>query len=225
VSFTLRIRRRSPLEALPTEEVEFRVPREDKMTVLDAISWVQRHRLPDLTYRYSCRVGMCGTCGVVINGREGWACRTLMADLGSDVVTVEPLRNLPVVKDLAVDMSPFFSAMTNAMAFFVPPAEQQVNGPSTLVNRMKERRAIDPHIECITCGICYSACTMVHWDSQYLGPAALNRAATLVMDSRDAGREQRLNAINDEHGCWRCHSQFTCTEVCPMNLRPTESIG
>ena len=189
------------------------------MTVLDAIAHVQQHDEPALAFRYSCRVGMCGTCAVVINGREGWACRTLIEDLPGRSVTVEPLRNLPVIKDLVVDMRPFFSALTRAAGFFVPGEDA-----STLPSAA-ERENIDPHIECITCGACYSACTMLQWDREYLGPAALNRVATLVMDSRDAATVPRLAAIDDEHGCWRCHSQFTCTEVCPMHLRPAESIG
>ena len=194
------------------------------MTVLDAVAWVQRHEAFDLAYRFSCRVGMCGTCAMVINGRERWACRTLIANLRADVVTLDPLRNLPLVKDLVVDMKPFFAKMTSAMGHFVPAAEvdpDSANPPAL----PKERGTIDSHIECISCGACYSACTMIRWDPAYLGPAALNRAATLVMDSRDQAQDARLSAVTGAHGCWQCHSQFTCTDVCPMHVRPSESIG
>ena len=194
------------------------------MTVLDAVAWVQRHEAFDLAYRFSCRVGMCGTCAMVINGRERWACRTLIANLRADVVTLDPLRNLPLVKDLVVDMKPFFAKMTSAMGHFVPAAEVE---PDSAISPAlpKERGTIDSHIECISCGACYSACTMIRWDPAYLGPAALNRAATLVMDSRDQAHDARLNAVTGAHGCWQCHSQFTCTDVCPMHVRPSESIG
>jgi succinate dehydrogenase/fumarate reductase iron-sulfur protein len=195
------------------------------MTILDALDWVQSHEAYDLAFRYSCRVGMCGTCAVVMNGHEGWACRTLIEDLKSNVITVEPLRHLPIVKDLVVDMGPFFEKFESVMEYFVP-AENNGGGDFARISpQSRERLMIDPHIECISCGGCYSSCTMVYWDRDYLGPAALNRAATLVMDSRDGAGEKRLDLIDSEHGCWRCHSQFNCTEVCPMELRPTEAIG
>ncbi|MBI2834658.1 MAG: Rieske 2Fe-2S domain-containing protein [Acidobacteria bacterium] len=221
---TLKIRRSSPSEGRAAEYVEYVVPVQPKMTVLDAIAWAQRNVSHNLAYRYACRVGMCGTCAVVINGREGWACRTLVERLHAPVVTIEPLRNLPVIKDLVVDMQPFFATMMGAMGYFVADGAGCSTGGEPVI-RMRDRTSIDPHIQCISCGACYSACTMVHWDPQYLGPAALNRAATLVMDSRDGARHARLDVLDSEHGCWRCHTQFSCTEVCPMQLNPTESIG
>lgn len=228
----LKIRRSRPADGRPAPYLDCRVPLQDKMTVLDAVAWVERNHAHDLAYRYSCRVGMCGTCALVINGREAWACRTLIESLRTEVVTVEPLRNLPVIKDLVVDMQPFFDAMLEAAAYFVADeadgsgqGSEQPRARPDLAPAPDERQGIDSHIECITCGACYSACTMLHWDPSYLGPAALNRAATLVMDSRDGAREARLAGVGDEHGCWRCHSQFSCTDVCPMQLRPTESIG
>ncbi len=130
-------------------------------------------------------------------------------------------------------MAQFVSAMRQAMAYFVPDQTEPASGVphpdgrdwANIAEARGQRPSIDPHIECITCGACYSACTMVSWDPLYLGPAALNRAATLVMDPRDSERGARLETLGGEHGCWRCHSQFTCTDVCPMQLRPTEAIG
>ncbi len=223
-TFTLTIRRSSPREDRPSESVDYQVPLQEKMTVLDAVAWVQRHEQFDLAYRFACRVGMCGTCAMVINGRESWACRTLIENLHTGRVCLEPLRNLPLVKDLVVDMKPFFGAMKKAAGHFVQADTSAADWAESRA-LPGERRTIDPHIECISCGACYSACTVISWDPQYLGPAALNRAATLVMDSRDGARAVRVNAVAGEHGCWSCHSQFTCTDVCPMELRPTESIG
>lgn len=222
-SIRLRIRR-SAIGAPTSRYVTCKVPVQPETTVLDAVSWAQRERFHDLAYRYSCRVGMCGTCAMVVNGREGWTCRTLLAQLNTSVVTVEPLRNLPVIKDLVVDMRPFFAAMDRAMAYHVPRGEIREASPFDAPALM-QRAAIDPHLECISCGACYSACTMLRWDPEYLGPAALNRVATLVRDPRDGARERRLDAVNDEHGCWRCHSQFTCNTVCPMHLNPSDSIA
>lgn len=195
------------------------------MTILDALAWVQTHEAYDLAFRYACRVGMCGTCSVVINGREGWACRTLVEDLNADVITVEPLRHLPVVKDLVVDMRSFLAKFESALGHFVPGEEGRSQDFARIAPQSKERLMIDPNIQCISCGACYSSCTMVYWDKDYLGPAALNRAATLVMDSRDKAGDDRLDLIDGEHGCWRCHSQISCSEVCPMELRPSEAIA
>lgn len=223
-TLTLRIRRVDPQDGRSAAWAEYRVPLQDKMTVLDAVAWVQRHEQFDLAYRFACRVGMCGTCAMVVNGRESWACRTMIENLRAEVVTLEPLRHLPIVKDLVVDMEPFFGKMKTAMGHFVAPDARRDDWAARPA-LPAERPRIDPHIECISCGACYSACTVIDWDPEYLGPAALNRAATLVMDSRDAARPARFAVVTGEHGCFSCHSQFTCTEVCPMELRPTESIG
>jgi len=222
---TLKIRRSSATESRSPQFIDFTVPLQEKMTILDALAWVQTHEAYDLAFRYTCRVGMCGTCSVVINGREGWACRTLVEDLNADVITVEPLRHLTVVKDLVVDMRPFLAKFESALGHFVPGEEGRNPDFARIAPRSKERLMIDPNIQCISCGACYSSCTMVYWDKDYLGPAALNRAATLVMDSRDNAGDARLDVIDGEHGCWRCHSQLSCTEVCPMELRPSEAIA
>jgi fumarate reductase iron-sulfur subunit len=222
---TLKIRRSRATENRSPQFIDFTVPLQEKMTVLDALAWVQTHEAHDLAFRYACRVGMCGTCSVVINGREGWACRTLVEDLNTDVITVEPLRHLTVVKDLVVDMRPFLAKFDSVVGHFVPVEEGRSDDFARIASQSKERLMIDPNIQCISCGACYSACTMVYWDKDYLGPAALNRAATLVMDSRDKAGDRRLDLIDGEHGCWRCHSQISCTEVCPMELRPSEAIA
>jgi succinate dehydrogenase/fumarate reductase iron-sulfur protein len=108
------------------------------------------------------------------------------------------------------------------MPFFVPATE--ANDAAPIAPASRQRRAIDPHLECITCGACYASCTMLSHDPDYLGPAALNRAFTLVRDSRDTARSERLAAIGGEHGCWRCHSLYNCTEVCPKHISPTQAI-
>jgi len=193
-----------------------------RMTVLDALVALQSEQDPTLSYRYSCRVGMCGTCALRVNGRPRWACRTLLAGLGGSV-TLEPLSNFPVVRDLAVDMGVFFEKMKRARAW-LEPAEAAAQAPARLSPAGPERRRIEPHIECITCGICYASCSMVGHDPAFLGPAALNRAFTLVADSRDASRARRLLEVCGEHGAWRCHSQFNCTEACPKGISPTAAI-
>ena len=196
------------------------------MTVLDALVEVQRGTDPTLAFRYACRVGMCGSCAMVINGRERWACRTLLAGLPRGAVTLRPLYNFPLIRDLVVDMAPIKSKMLATKAVFVParrPGEEEASF-ATIGSETKERRAIDAAVECIGCGMCVSACTMVGHDARFPGPAALNRVFTLQRDSRDSAHAERGEVLLSEDVLARCHSQANCTEVCPMQLSPTDSI-
>ena len=193
-----------------------------RMTVLDALTSIQSEQDASLGFRYSCRVGMCGTCALRVNGRPRWACRTLITELGESV-TLEPLANFPLIRDLAVDMTPFSDGLKRVRAW-AEPTEAAASAPARILPSSRERVRIDPHIECITCGICYSACSMLGHDPAFLGPAALNRAYTLVCDSRDAASAERLAEVSGEQGIWRCHSQFNCTEACPKGISPATAI-
>ena len=192
------------------------------MTVLDALVDAQRRLDPTLAFRYACRVGMCGSCAMVINGRERWACRTLLRTLRAGTVTVRPLYHFPLIRDLVVDMAPMREKMVAVNAAFTPGEAPltfaRVGGDS------RERRRIDAAVECIGCGMCVSACTMVAHDPQFPGPAALNRLFTLQTDSRDAGQSARAAVLLAEDSLIRCHIQANCTAVCPMEISPTESI-
>ena len=191
-------------------------------TVLDALVEIQRRQDPSLAFRYACRVGMCGSCAMVVNGRERWACRTRLTALGAGTVTVRPLYHFPLLRDLVVDMSRFTAKLSEVGAALVPAAHAE---PYALIPAgSAERRDIDPAIECIGCGMCVSACTMIAHNPRFPGPAALNRAFTLARDSRDAGGDARWAVLLSEDALARCHGQGNCTEVCPMGLAPTTSI-
>jgi fumarate reductase iron-sulfur subunit len=195
------------------------------MTVLDALVEIQRGPDSTLAFRYACRVGMCGSCGMVINGRERWACRTLLSGLARGPVTVRPLYHFPLIRDLVVDMAPLKAKALEMKAVFVP-GRRATEGDdfAQIGSRSRERRAIDAAIECIGCGMCVSACTMVSHDPRFPGPAALNRVFTLQRDSRDAAHADRGRAVLAEDVLTRCHGQANCTAVCPMELSPTDSI-
>jgi len=216
----LRVFRWAPGE--PERRQAYSVSAQPGMTVLDALVDVQRRLDPTLAFRYACRVGMCGSCAMVIDGRERWACRTLLEKLGRESVSVRPLYHFPLIRDLVVDMAPFAERMAGAGAAFVPadaPAPfAPVGGDS------RERRRIDAAIECIGCGMCVSACTMVGRDPRFAGPAAFNRVWTLQADSRDAAHAERASRLLHEDALARCHGQANCTAVCPMEISPTESI-
>ena len=195
-------------------------------TVLDALVRLQETRAPDLAFRYACRVGMCGSCAMVVDGRERWACRTRLRTVAAPgaTVTLRPLYHFPLIRDLVVDMTPFVAKMKAVGAAFVP-GDRDAREVARIPVGDSERRAVDAAIECIGCGACVSACTMVRWDPAFPGPAALNRAFTLVADPRDAGGvAARWDALFGEDGVFRCHGQAQCTAVCPMELSPADTI-
>jgi succinate dehydrogenase/fumarate reductase iron-sulfur protein len=193
----------------------------DDTTVLDALVAIQRGQDPTLAFRYACRVGMCGSCALVVNGRERWACRTRLRPLGPRV-DIRPLYHFPLLRDLVVDMTPFARKLASVGGALVPSPE----APSyaTIPGDSRERQRIDRAIECIGCGMCLSACTIVADNPAFPGPAALNRAFTLELDRRDVAHERRWLGLLSEDALWRCHGQGNCSEVCPMGLTPTESI-
>lgn len=216
----LRVFRWAPGDDERTQD--FTVEEKPGMTVLDALVDCQRRLDPTLAFRYACRVGMCGSCAMVIDGRERWACRTLLAKLGRGPIAIRPLYHFPLIRDLAVDMAPFRDKMASAGAAFVP-----AEGPlefAAIGNDSRERRRIDGAIECIGCGMCVSSCTMVAHDERFAGPAAFNRVFTLQEDSRDAAHAERQARLLSEDALVRCHGQGNCTAVCPMEISPTESI-
>jgi fumarate reductase iron-sulfur subunit len=210
--------------------VPYEVPARENQTVLDVVTHIQREIEPGLAYRFACRVGMCGSCAMEVNGRARWTCRTHVKRVAKpgEALEIRPLANLPVLRDLATDMAPFFDKWARAKGRFEPrqaedgavPAEFHVVPPASA-----KRQAADAGIECIGCGVCYASCDIVAWNQDYLGPAALNRAWTLVNDVRDAARAARLDAVAGDAGCHSCHSTQSCTERCPKNLDPSGAVA
>jgi len=203
----------------------FSVPRLESQTILDVVTHIQRALDPTLAYRYACRVGMCGSCAMTVNGQARWTCRTHVDKVAQDGrLEIAPLSNLPVVRDLVTDMTEFFDKWARARGRFVGAATRKDDfarvSPSS-----PERRLADAGIECIGCGVCYSSCDVVSWKPDYLGPAALNRAWTLVNDVRDTDNRARLAAVAGDAGCHACHTHMSCTERCPKQISPTASIA
>jgi fumarate reductase iron-sulfur subunit len=209
-------------------EGEFRsysVPRHPSQTILDVVTYIQRSLDPTLAYRYACRVGMCGSCAMSVNGVPRWTCRTHVDKVvKNDALSIGPLKNLPVIRDLVTDMREFFDKWTRAKGTFSSTLSKQDD--FAVVKPMSEaRKAVDAGIECIGCGVCYSACDVVAWNPDYLGPAALNRAWTLLKDERDVQGAARLRAVAGDAGCHACHSHMSCTERCPKHISPTAAIA
>jgi fumarate reductase iron-sulfur subunit len=203
----------------------FDVPRHPSQTVLDVVTYIQRRLDPTLAYRYACRVGMCGSCAMTVNGTPRWTCRTHVDQVVKNgEITIGPLRNLPVIRDLVTDMRTFFDKWERAKGHFEGTVSK-ADDFARIAPDSAERKSIDAGIECIGCGVCYAACDVVSWNPDYLGPAALNRAWTLVQDARDKSRVERLRAVAGDAGCHACHTHMSCTERCPKHISPTAAIA
>ncbi len=202
------------------DRFEVEIADESKTTVLDVLFQIQKTQDDTLAFRYACRVSMCGSCGLVINGREGLACKTVVGDLKTKEITLRPMNHFPVVKDLVVDMDPFFEKYRQSLPYFDTP--QTAEEPAVIRPDSREREDIGLSTECIACGCCVSSCTMMFHHPEYLGPAALNRAFTLLADSRDGLYDERLTRIMPS--CYNCRLEFNCTDVCPKEISPTRAI-
>ena len=156
------------------EFVEYEVPLRANQTVLDVVTEVQRHQEPGLAYRFACRVGVCGSCAMTVNGKPRWTCRSHVNDvIDGNRLVLEPLRSHPRIRDLVVDLAPFFETFNDAGAVFKPTATRH-DKPERISADDPARKTADTGIECINCAVCYSACDVVAWDENYLGPAAVS---------------------------------------------------
>ena len=202
----------------------FHVPFEKGMTVLDALMYARDTYDSSLTFRHSCRQAICGSDALFINGRQRLGCKTQLSDL-DEPVRVEPLPHQEVVKDLVVDMEHFYDQMEAVEPYF--QTNEYPDGELEEQRQDRENREkIKMSTRCIWCGACMSSCNIAAGDNQYLGPAAINKAYRFAMDEREGEdiKQQRLEIIEQEHGVWRCQTQFSCTEVCPKDIPLTEHI-
>jgi len=203
----------------------FDVPAYESQTVLDVVSWVQQNADPTLSYRFACRVGMCGSCAMMVNGVPRWTCRTHISKvLNNNKIKITPLRNLPIIKDLVVDMDPFFDKWVAAEG--VHHSTLSRHDPIVAVDENStERVEANAGIECINCSVCYAACDTVTGNNDYMGPAALLRAWTVLNDEKDEARNAILDAVSGTGGCHSCHSIGSCTTYCPNELDPMSAIA
>lgn len=187
--------------------------------VVDALFAIQHQHDSSFAFRVACRAGICGSCAVRVDGRERLACQTPLS-LAGDRFRVDPLRNLPVLRDLVVDLDPFFEKYGAIHPEFRPRSD--LTEPAHIT--AAERGIVERAINCISCGACWSACDLTGLNPEFLGPAALARAWALVGDVRDEAARERLRAAAGRDGAWRCHSIGACTVVCPKSVAPTLAI-
>jgi succinate dehydrogenase / fumarate reductase, iron-sulfur subunit len=220
VSLTLKIRRFNPEVSQDSWWDEFTVQMEPLDRLLDALHEVKWHQDGTLALRRSCAHGICGSDAMMIDGRNALACKVLVKDV-APTVTVEPIRGLPVLKDLIVDMEPFLEGYRSILPYLVneegEPERERLQSP-------EDRSLYDDTTKCILCAACTTSCPIFWGDEAYVGPAAIVNAHRFIFDSRDTGSRERLKILSEKTGVFRCRTTFNCTDACPRGIQVTKAI-
>lgn len=221
---TLKIRRFNPeVDAQPHYEA-YTVEAEPVDRVLDLLEKVKAEIDGTLSFRRSCAHGVCGSDAMRINGANRLACKVLVKDLPDREITIEPLLGLRVIKDLIVDMEPFFENYRSVKPYLINDEPPPADGKERLQSP-EERARFDDTTKCILCAACTTSCPSFWADDQYVGPAAIVNAHRFIFDSRDRGAAERLEILNQQMGVWRCRTAFNCTEACPREIKITQAIA
>jgi fumarate reductase iron-sulfur subunit len=220
---TLQVARYRPEEeATPTFQ-EYDVPCPKDWVVLDGLNYVKDRLDGTLSYRWSCRMGICGSCGMTVNGEPKLTCATFLADYAPGPVRVEPLRNFPVIRDLVVDIGDFMRKLSRVKPWII----RSDHKPLSDGEYRQTPQEMDEYAQfsmCINCMLCYAACPIYGLDQEFIGPAAIALAQRYNLDSRDEGARERLEVLSEHEGIWGCTFVGECTEVCPKNVDPAGAI-
>ncbi|MBM4422131.1 MAG: succinate dehydrogenase iron-sulfur subunit [Chloroflexi bacterium] len=223
----LKIKRFNPEKDSKSWWGEYDVNVDPTDRVLDALHLVKWYQDGTFNVRRSCAHGVCGSDAVRINGQNRLACKVLIQDIvknDGDTITVEPILGLPVIKDLIVDMEPFFDHYKSVMPYFVNDEALPADGRERLQN-IADRERYDQGTKCILCACCTTSCPSFWLNDDYVGPAAVVQAHRFIFDSRDRAAEERLKILNEQMGVWRCRTAFNCTNACPREIPVTQLIG
>ena len=204
------------------KDYELDVPEGSDMMVLDALILL-KEKDATLSFRRSCREGVCGSDGLNMNGKNGLACITPLSDLKANKIVLRPLPGLPVVRDLIIDMTQFYQQYEKIKPYLINDAQ-----PAARENlqSIEEREKLDGLYECILCACCSTSCPSFWWNpDKFIGPAGLLHAYRFLIDSRDTATEERLDDLQDAYSVFRCHGIMNCVDVCPKGLNPTKAIG
>ena len=222
MNVTLKIRRYNPERDLEPHWETYEVEAEPTDRVLDLLHQVKWYQDGTLTFRRSCAHGVCGSDAMIINGRNRLACEYLIKDAGP-VITVEAIMGLPVVKDLLVDMEPFWEQYKSVKPYLVNDDELPDDGKERRQSQADRERYEDTS-RCILCAACTTSCPVFWADQSYVGPAAIVNAHRFIVDSRDTAKQERLEIMADPNGVWRCRTVFNCVEACPRDIKITRAI-
>ena len=222
-TITLNVSRyRPPDERVPTSQV-YTIPYRPDWVVLDALNYIKDQVDGSLSFRWSCRIGVCGSCGMMINGEAKLTCSVFLRDYHPREILVEPLENFPVIKDLVIDMSDFLDKLKIVKPWIIRETEKPTSEGEYL-QTPEEMDAYMGFSACINCLLCYAACPIFGVETDFIGPAALALGYRYNQDSRDEGSNMRWNVINDHHGTWQCTFVGECSVVCPKDVDPAAAI-
>jgi fumarate reductase iron-sulfur subunit len=220
---TLQVARYRPEQESEAVFDQYQVPCPNDWVVLDGLNHIKDQLDGTLSYRWSCRMGICGSCGMTVNGEPKLTCATFLADYAPGPVRVEPLRNFPVIRDLIVDLGDFMQKLVRVKPWIVRASEKPLSSGEYLQSP-EEMDEYKQFSMCINCMLCYSACPIYGLDPKFIGPAAIALAQRYNLDSRDEGAEERLEVLSEHEGIWGCTFVGECTKVCPKNVNPAGAI-
>jgi len=222
---TFKVQRYNPEDGRAPHWQEFTVPSSRGMTVLDGLIYIKENRDSTLAFRASCRMAICGSCGVLINNYPHLACHTQIEEFNSNTLTIKPLPNQPIIKDLVADLAPMFNVHKSIKPYIIREDAGEVKNPTAEFSQLpQELDAFLQFTYCIKCGICVSACPTSASDKLFLGPQAMAQCYRYCADSRDDGQPERFSVVDTDHGVWRCHLAGACSEACPKGLDPALAI-
>ncbi len=220
---TLRVTRYRPEEETAPKLREYEVPYREDWVVLDALNHIKDTEDGSLSYRWSCRMGVCGSCGMMVNGIPKLACATYLSDYVPEPIRVEPLEHFPVIRDLVVDIGEFLAKLKKVKPWIVRGKERPIED-GEYRQTPAELDAYQQFSQCINCLLCYAACPIAGLDADFIGPAAVALAQRYNLDSRDQGSNERLKILSRHDGLWDCTFVGECTSVCPKNVDPAGAI-
>jgi succinate dehydrogenase iron-sulfur subunit len=220
---TLQVARYRPESDTESTFQEYDVPCPREWVVLDALNYVKDRLDGTLSYRWSCRMGICGSCGMMVNGEPKLTCATFLADYADGRVRVEPLQNFPIVRDLVVEFGDFMRKLTRVKPWLIRQVEKPLSD-GEYRQTPQELEEYKQYSMCINCMLCYAACPIYGLDPKFIGPAAIALAQRYNLDGRDEGSQERLQILSEEEGIWGCTFVGACTTVCPKHVDPAGAI-
>jgi fumarate reductase iron-sulfur subunit len=222
---TLEVARYSPEQDAEPRFQQYEVPCRDEWVVLDALNHIKDNVDGSLTYRWSCRMGICGSCGMLVNGEPKLSCATFLSSYAKSgkPVRIEPLRYFPIIRDLIVDITDFMRKLRSVSPWLVREDGDGANGGEYL-QTPEQHEAYKQYSMCINCLLCYAACPVYGLDPGFIGPAAIALAQRYNMDSRDQGAQERMDVLAQHEGAWGCTFVGECTKVCPKHVDPAGAI-
>ena len=218
----VKILRYDPATDTEPHHQTFDVPCDDTTSVLDALGYIKDHLDKDLSFRWSCRMAICGSCGMMVDNVPKLACKAFLRDYPNGL-TIEPLANFPIEKDLIVDMTPFIERLEAIKPYIIGNDRKVSDGPN--LQTPEEMARYKQFAGCINCGLCYAACPQFGLNPEFIGPAALTLAHRYNLDTRDHGKAERMKLINGENGAWGCTFVGYCSEVCPKHVDPAAAVN